>query len=176
MWEKWLKKYSNVFMVISGHVFVDDIVQREFVGDNGNVVSCFLINQQSIIMNDGLDGLLGMFTFDEKNMLCYVNYVSSVTDKMYNYQNQFVWDFKDNTSILSKTYYPDGVVSGTMNTSSREQILNAFVYGIKLAPSASTNEGKTIIMLFAAIAVIASAAICLVVTNKLKKDNTEAQK
>lgn len=176
MWEKWLKKYSNVFMVISGHVFVDDIVQREFVGDNGNVVSCFLINQQSIIMNDGLDGLLGMFTFDEKNMLCYVNYVSSVTDKMYNYQNQFVWDFKDNTSILSKTYYPDGVVSGTMKTSSREHILNAFVYGIKLAPSASTNEGKTVVMLFAAIAVIVSAAICLVVTNKLKKDNTEAQK
>ena len=63
-----------------------------------------------------------------------------------------------------------------MKTSSREQILNAFVYGIKLAPSASTNEGKTIIMLFAAIAVIVCAAICLVVTDKLKKDNTEAQK
>ena len=73
------------------------------MGDNGNVVSCFLINQQSIIMNDGLDGLLGLFKKEEKNMLCYINYISSITDKMFNYHNQFVWDFKGNTSILSKT-------------------------------------------------------------------------
>lgn len=175
MWSKWLKKYPNVFMVICGHVFSDDIVQREFVGDNGNVVSCFLINQQSIIMNDGLDGLLGLFTFDEKNMLCYINYVSSITDKMYNYQNQFVWDFKGNTSILSKTYYPDGIISDDMKTSSREEILDKFVYGKTVSHENSSLKSESVKiaagLIIVALAVGAGSALIL----KLKKDKNKTE-
>lgn len=109
IWEKWLKKYPNVFMTFSGHVFGDDVVVREYVGDHGNVVASFLLNAQGLIMNDGLELMLGMFTFDEKNMQVYVNFSSTIRNEFYNFQNQFVYDFSENTDLLSTEYYPDGV-------------------------------------------------------------------
>lgn len=108
IWEKWLKKYPNVFMTFSGHVFGDDVVVREYVGDHGNVVASFLLNAQGLIMNDGLELMLGMFTFDERNMQVYVNFSSTIRNEFYNFQNQFVYDFSENTDLLSTVYYPDG--------------------------------------------------------------------
>lgn len=132
MWNKWLKKYSNIFMVICGHVSCDDVVLREYVGDNGNVVGCFLLNMQAVLLNEALEGLVGLFSFDEKNMQCYINYVSSIQEgdggqnKLYNYQNQYVWDFSQNTDIVSSKYYPSGVKAG-METVSREEVLRQLV-------------------------------------------------
>ena len=114
IWEKWLKKYPNVFMTFSGHVFGDDIIVREFMGDHGNVVASFLLNAQGLIMNDGLELMLGMFTFDERNMQVSVNFSSTIRNELYNFQNQFVYDFSDNTDILSTVYYPDGVRTETV--------------------------------------------------------------
>ena len=127
-------------------------------------------------MNDGLDGLLGLFTFDEKNMLCYINYVSSITDKMYNYQNQFVWDFKGNTSILSKTYYPDGIISNDMKTSSREEILDTFVYGktVSLKNSSLTSESVKIAAWLIIVALAVGAGSALILKIKKDKNKTEA--
>ena len=107
MWEKWLCKYPNIFMVLCGHVGNEDIIVREYVGENGNVVSAFMVNAQTIVMNSGLDSLVGLFGFDEREQKIYVNYYSTIHDKLYNYQNQFVYDFYGNTDILSTLYYSD---------------------------------------------------------------------
>lgn len=106
MWDKWLRKYPNIFMLVCGHVSNEDITVRELIGDSGNVVGTFMVNAQSIVMNAGLDSLLAMFNFDEKNQKIYINYYSTVHDKLYNFQNQFVYDFYGNTDLLSSVYYP----------------------------------------------------------------------
>ena len=109
VWDKWLRKYPNVFMTFCGHVISDDIKLKEQVGDHGNVVANFLVNAQGLIMNDGLESLVALFNFDEKNQLVYVNYVSTIQEKLYDFQNQFVYDFNGNTNILSSDYtYTEG--------------------------------------------------------------------
>ena len=104
VWEKWLSKYPNVFMTFCGHVISDDIVVTEQVGENGNVVANFLINAQGIIMNDGLEAMVALLNFDEANGLVYINYVSAIQNKLYDIQNQFVYDFKGNTTLMSSKY------------------------------------------------------------------------
>ena len=46
MWEKLIRKYENIILVLSGHDPCDHIVYTQAVGDNGNVVHQMLINPQ----------------------------------------------------------------------------------------------------------------------------------
>lgn len=121
IWDKWLKKYPNVFMTFCGHVVSDDIMVEETVGDNGNVVANFLVNGQGIIMNDGLESLVALFNFDEANQLVYINYLSTVHEKLYNFQNQFVYSFKGNTELVSSKY----AATASTYTPSKEETLSA---------------------------------------------------
>lgn len=104
MWDKWLRKYDNIFMVFCGHTISDDIAITQKVGDHGNVVSAFLVNGQGLLENNGLEALVALFNFDEANQRIYINYVSCISEKLYNIQNQFVLDFGDYTPIKSSLY------------------------------------------------------------------------
>lgn len=140
IWDKWLKKYPNVFMTFCGHVISDDIIVEETVGDNGNVVANFLINGQGLIMSDGLESLVALFNFDEQNQLVYVNYVSTVQDKLYNFQNQFVYDFKGNTTLTSTKYS-----STSTYTISQEETLSAMADRTGLfSTNLSADSGQTL--------------------------------
>ena len=109
MWDKWLSRYPNIFMVCCGHVGIDEILLREHVGIHGNVVPCILLDGQSMQMNDAVENMLGMMTFDEKEQLIYFNYYSLIqNNQLFNYQSQYVYSFKGNTDILSPLYYPNG--------------------------------------------------------------------
>jgi hypothetical protein len=163
MWDKWLKKYSNVFMTISGHVFGDDILVREYVGENGNIVSSFLLNAQGILMNDGLELMLGLFSFDELNQNIYVNYYSTIQDKLYNFQNQFVYSFAGNTTLLSTEYYPasntvsqvtTGYTAESALTPSRKQILTEAAQSSGVFVTLTAEEVATAEKPYIGIAVI----------------------
>jgi hypothetical protein len=165
MWDKWLKKYPNVFMTISGHVFGDDILVREYVGENGNIVSSFLLNAQGILMNDGLELMLGLFSFDELNQNIYVNYYSTIQDKLYNFQNQFVYSFAGNTTLLSTEYYPaesnntisqvtTGYTAESALTPSRKQILTEAVQSSGVFVTLTAEEVATAEKPYIGIAVI----------------------
>ena len=119
MWDKWLKKYPNIFMTISGHVTTEDILLYEQTGENGNVVAHFCINGQSLLMNNAVEAMLGLFNFDERNQLIYINYLSTIHDKLFNVQNQFVYSFKGNTQLVSPNY-PDA----SAYAPTREQVLS----------------------------------------------------
>ncbi|MCQ2742317.1 MAG: metallophosphoesterase [Bacilli bacterium] len=105
VYEKFVKKHKNMFMTFSGHLTTDDIVYHESIGDNGNVIMDFLINGQGIILNDGLESLLGLFTFDEKEQVVYQDYYSTYSQKSFNIQNHVAYSFKGYTDILSSDYY-----------------------------------------------------------------------
>lgn len=106
IFDKFIKKHKNIFMVLSGHIGSDDIFMKESKGIYGNTVYQFLMNAQSIMMN-GCESLVSMLTFDELNQKIYVNYETTTTRELYNIQNQFEFSFKGSTDILSSVYYDE---------------------------------------------------------------------
>jgi len=154
IWEKFYSKVPNMFMIFSGHVFSDDIIVNERVGDHGNIVASIVVNAQCIIMNDGLENLLALLTFDEKNQIMYFNYYSTLQEKFYNLQNQFVYSFKGNTDLVSTQY------AGTPSTVnvSREDVLRSIVSGTGLideAQAPDTNDTAAIVLTVMSVAVVA---------------------
>lgn len=104
---------DNVFMVFCGHETSDDILMHQSVTQGGNVVMEFIVDYQGILINDGLDALLGLFNFDELNQILYIDYYSTYHCKSFNIQNHYKVDFKGFTHLLSDTYYnSDGSLKG----------------------------------------------------------------
>lgn len=173
VWEKWLSRYPNVFMTFCGHVIADDITVKEMVGKEGNVVTHFLINAQGIIMNDGLESMVALLNFDEQNQLCYINYVSTIQDKLYNVQNQFVYDFKGNTSIVSSKY-----ASTSAKSVSREENLirtvskTSLIKGVQ-TPAEAAPEVVSDYLLITAITFIAIAVVCFVLARAIRRAKHE---
>ena len=170
IWDKWLKKYPNVFMTFCGHVISDDIMVEETVGDNGNVVANFLINAQGLIMNDGLESLVALFNFDEANQLVYINYVSTIQDKLYNFQNQFVYDFKGNTTLTSTKY-----ASGESTyTPTRVEMLTSMVnrtnlFGAKISVDTNQATVDSGVLITLASCIFAVAGVATLVFVKKRK-------
>ena len=141
MWDKWLRKYENIFMVYCGHVISDDILTTQMVGDNGNVVSAFMVNGQGVLENNGLEALVAIYGFDEKNQLLYINYVSCISEKLYNIQNQFVIDFSGYSPINSSQYSSD--VSKVKNEEIKLNSLTKVVSEAKLLNQVNVNYNDT---------------------------------
>ena len=81
LWDEVLSKYANVEMILSGHVPVDDIVRTQYRGDNGNTVTCMLIDPQE--MDEVLSapvGMVAMFYFSADGNVVNVEYISAVRD------------------------------------------------------------------------------------------------
>ena len=104
IYDKFIKKHKNMFMVISGHYPSDDVLLKESIGEHGNTIMQFLVDAQGIMMA-GCESLVSMLTFDELNQKIYVNYESTTTRELFNIQNQYEVSFKGYTNILSSIYY-----------------------------------------------------------------------
>lgn len=118
IYNEFIKKHENMFMVLCGHIPVDDITYREDLGENGNVIMSFLIDGQGLLNNAASENLLALLNFDEKNQVISVNYLSTITGKLYNKQNQFKQSFKGYTNILSSKYYDE---NGNLIEKGKEQ-------------------------------------------------------
>lgn len=149
LWDKFLRKYPNIFMAFCGHVSSDDVLYAERVGDHGNVVTAFVINAQAIIMNDGLENLVSILTFDEERQIMYFNYYSTITEKFYNYQNQFAYSFNGNTPICAPNYDAQAASEEV----DRAQILRKVVYGDAQSADANTNDGTGAVIAISAMLV-----------------------
>ena len=137
IWDKWLRKYDNIFMVFCGHTVNDDILINQMVGDHGNVVSAFMINGQGVLENNGLESLISIFGFDEENQLLYINYVSCISEKLFNTQSQFVIDFSGYTPVTSNLYSSN--VSKIRNEKTRLESLRKVVEEAKLFNEVNVN-------------------------------------
>ena len=160
-------------MTFCGHVIADDITVKEMVGENGNVVTHFLINAQGIIMNAGLESMVALLNFDEQNQLCYINYVSTIQDKLYNVQNQFVYDFKGNTSLVSSKYAGASAKSVTREENLQATVAKASLIKGVQAPVSSSLEKPENQALITAITFIAIAVVCFVLARAIRRAKNE---
>ena len=84
LWNNVLSKHANVMMMICGHVCVDDIVTTQLIGENGNIVTCMLVDAQDVdIVRDdfrGNVGMVAMFYFSEDGSSIKVEYISTIRD------------------------------------------------------------------------------------------------
>ena len=92
MWDKLIRKYENIVLVLSGHDITDYIVLAQDEGNNGNTVSQLLINPQGVDQEQRGVGLVAMLYFSEDGSKVTVRYYSTVKDKFYKSENQFSFD------------------------------------------------------------------------------------
>lgn len=179
MWDKFLRKYPNIFMVLCGHIQSDTVVNYEMVGDHGNVVTAFLVDMQGMLMSYGLESMLALFNFDEKNQLIYMNVASTISEKLFEFQNQYVYSFAGKTPIASTLYYPSGKATdaeiAAMKEAYAEAKTDALVQNVTASglftPSVNVsvrdNFDPTFIIAFAA-AIAVGGAVGVAVSKKRK--------
>ena len=112
MWTKFLSLHENVVMVLSGHMECNNIMMSQGKGVNGNTVTQFLIDQQTIdsaLMKKGQNplGLVAMFYFDEDGENVSVEWYSTFYNKYFQTRNQF--SFNMNADCEEQTFAWDGV-------------------------------------------------------------------
>lgn len=97
MWEGLIKRYSNIFMVFSGHNGTDDVVVRHDVGDHGNKITSVLIDAQVVeLTSDGIGhDLMLMIKVNEQTKTMSYCYYSPSYNMCFNIQNQFELSFAD---------------------------------------------------------------------------------
>lgn len=90
IWNKLVKKYDNVVMVISGHVYANDIIVNDAVGDHGNKIKQIVVNPQvADAMTDGGTGMIAMLYFSADGKNVQVEYYSTVRKQWLADTNQF---------------------------------------------------------------------------------------
>ncbi len=95
IWHKFIKKHSNITMVLAGHVINEDIVAVQSKGENGNIVTQMLINPQSLDHLNSADrptGMVCMLYFSEGGSKVEVEYYSTVKQQYFKDINQFTMD------------------------------------------------------------------------------------
>ncbi|MBQ7936202.1 MAG: S-layer homology domain-containing protein [Clostridia bacterium] len=114
MWEELASQYENVLMVLSGHVYHDNIVMTQRKGVHGNTVTEMLIDPQDVdkVISNGHGssvGAVAMFYFSEDGSQMEVEYYSTIQDRYIRNINQFTVDF----NLEDTTENPDGIWNGT---------------------------------------------------------------
>lgn len=89
MWDKLIKKYENIVLVLSGHDPCDKIICTQTEGDNGNIVTQMLIDPQGVDNAQGGIGLAAMFYFSEDGKTLQVEYYSTAKNAYFMEENQF---------------------------------------------------------------------------------------
>lgn len=83
MWEKLVKLYPNIFMVVSGHVLNDGIGTLVSEGDKGNKVYQMLANYQDGVIgtSNGGNGFLRVIDIDTKQSVMKIRTYSPYADE-----------------------------------------------------------------------------------------------
>lgn len=95
IWEKFISKHPNIFLVMSGHTPDEDILLLQSEGDHGNIVNQMLIDAQWMDpQKDGV-GMVAMLYFSADGSQMAVEWISTDTGKYYKEHNQFTLDLTD---------------------------------------------------------------------------------
>jgi len=77
IWNKFVSKHENIFMILSGHMSADEVVIHQRVGDHGNIVTEMLIDPQDVDRGyAGGTGMVAMLYFSGEKVA--VEYYSTV--------------------------------------------------------------------------------------------------
>lgn len=95
IWEKFVSKHPNIFLVLSGHTSEEDILLLQSEGNHGNIVNQMLIDPQWMDpQKDGV-GMVCMLYFSADGTQMEVEWISTDTGKYYKERNQFALDLTD---------------------------------------------------------------------------------
>ena len=105
MWDKLVSKHENIFLVLSGHDPCEDVVATQTMGENGNIVTQFLVDPQGVDAALGATGMVAMLYFSEDGKTLTVEQYSTVKDMYYMSSSQFTLplDGKDEPSVAPET-------------------------------------------------------------------------
>jgi len=95
MWDKLIRKYENIFLVLSGHDPCANVVTTQTKGDHGNIVTQMLIDPQGIDSSLGATGMVAMLYFSNDGKTITVENYSTVRNEFYLSTNQYVIDISD---------------------------------------------------------------------------------
>jgi len=88
MWNNFVRKHENIFLVLSGHCLMDGLGQLTSEGDNGNKVHQILANYQ--MQETGGNGMLRIMTFDPtKDEIAVQTYSPCIDQRKTDPENQF---------------------------------------------------------------------------------------
>ncbi|MBE5744023.1 MAG: hypothetical protein E7358_04845 [Clostridiales bacterium] len=90
LWEKFVKKHKNIVMVLSGHSSHHQIMLKQSKGENGNVVSQFMIDGTVLDNQEGGPaGMVATFYVSENGEDITVEWYSTVKQQYYKKSNNF---------------------------------------------------------------------------------------
>ncbi len=90
MWDKFISKHENIFLVLSGHFESNDIIASQALGDNGNVITQMMINPQGFDYKQGGEtGMVCMLYFSADGNNVSVEWYSTHREQYYKPSNQF---------------------------------------------------------------------------------------
>ena len=89
MWDKLIRKYENIFMVLSGHIAAESVEVSLATGDHGNTVYQFLIDPQGLDISIGATGMVAILYFSEDGQKVTVEQYSTARQKYYRSTSQF---------------------------------------------------------------------------------------
>ncbi len=89
IWDKFVRKYENIVLVLCGHDPTDRITVSQTEGDHGNTVTQILVDPQTTDKNYGPTGLVAMMYFSEDGQDVQVEYYSTLRGEYFLTDNQF---------------------------------------------------------------------------------------
>ena len=99
IWNKLIRKYENIFLVMSGHIASDTIQVTQVEGDHGNIVTQMLIDFQVTDAHFGYTGNVVMMYFSADGQEIQVETYSPLHEAYFLEENQFTLnktlDFND---------------------------------------------------------------------------------
>ena len=93
IWEKFVSKHPNIFLVLSGHTPMEDIFVLESEGVHGNTVTQILVDPQWMDPQKNGVGMVAMLYFSKDGRQMEVEWISTDTGKYYKDMNQFAFEF-----------------------------------------------------------------------------------
>ena len=104
IWEKFVSKHPNIFLVLSGHTPMEDLVILQSEGEHGNTVNQLIVDAQWMDpQKDGV-GMVCMLYFSEDGTQMEVEWISTDTGKYYKEQNQFTWDLTNSLNASAHDF------------------------------------------------------------------------
>ncbi len=91
MWQKLIRKYENIYLVLSGHECSDRVIVTQTEGAHGNIVTQMLIDFQGVdtAAGYGSTGIVNLFYFSEDGSEIEVETYSTIYQAYYREVNQF---------------------------------------------------------------------------------------
>ena len=104
VWQKFISKHPNIFLVLSGHTSMEDVTLLQTKGNHGNVVNQMLIDPQWMDPQKGGVGMVCMLYFSADGSKMEVEWLSTDTGKYYQEHNQFQLDLTDSFNASAHVF------------------------------------------------------------------------